>query len=50
MVKGVQRYLIVRSELANQNYTTQFVMQLFSEEGKGAVSFLNDESFNNLNA
>ncbi|XP_003377600.1 6-phosphofructokinase [Trichinella spiralis] len=35
MVKGVQRYIIMRSENANPNYTTQFIMQLFSEEGKG---------------
>ncbi|CAD5234066.1 unnamed protein product [Bursaphelenchus xylophilus] len=35
MKKGVQRYLIVRCEKANKNYTTEFVQQLFSEEGKG---------------
>lgn len=34
MSKGVQRYLIIRSELANANYTTQFIGQLFKEEGK----------------
>ncbi|KRY66908.1 6-phosphofructokinase, partial [Trichinella pseudospiralis] len=38
MVKGVQRYIIMRSENANPNYTTQFIMQLFSEEGKGEFS------------
>uniref|UniRef100_F1KSL6 ATP-dependent 6-phosphofructokinase n=1 Tax=Ascaris suum TaxID=6253 RepID=F1KSL6_ASCSU len=38
MEKGVQRYLIVRCELANRNYTTEFVKQLFAEEGKGAFS------------
>uniref|UniRef100_A0A5S6QA40 ATP-dependent 6-phosphofructokinase n=1 Tax=Trichuris muris TaxID=70415 RepID=A0A5S6QA40_TRIMR len=38
MVKGVQRYIIMRSESANPNYTTQFIMQLFSEEGKGEFS------------
>jgi hypothetical protein len=37
MAVGIQRYIIVRGEGANQNYTTQFVMQLFSEEGKGEV-------------
>ncbi|VDK66066.1 unnamed protein product [Onchocerca ochengi] len=38
MRTGVQRYLIVRCELANKNYTTQFVNQLFSEEGRGQFS------------
>ncbi|VDO82242.1 unnamed protein product [Soboliphyme baturini] len=38
MRKGVQRYIIMRNENANQNYTTQFLMQLFSEEGKGAFT------------
>lgn len=38
MIKGVQRYIIVRSENANQNYTTQFIEQLFSEEGKNAFT------------
>ena len=37
MQKGVQRYFIFRSEGANPHYTTQFVMQLFTEEGKGQV-------------
>lgn len=37
MEKGVQRYLIVRNEYASKNYTTEFVQQLFSEEGKGEV-------------
>lgn len=37
MKRGVQRYLIVRCEKANKNYTTEFVQQLFSEEGKGEV-------------
>jgi len=36
--RGVQRYLIVRCECANKNYTTEFVQQLFSEEGKGSFS------------
>lgn len=34
MLKGVQRYLIIRNENANVNYTTQFIVQLFTEEGK----------------
>ncbi|KAI6173801.1 ATP-dependent 6-phosphofructokinase [Aphelenchoides besseyi] len=38
MKRGVQRYLIIRSEKANKNYTTEFVQQLFSEEGKGEFS------------
>ncbi|VDK84040.1 unnamed protein product [Onchocerca ochengi] len=38
MRTGVQRYLIVRNEYANKNYTTEFVSQLFAEEGKGAFS------------
>ncbi len=38
MIKGVQRYLIIRNECANPNYTTQFIMQLFSEEGRGQFS------------
>ncbi|MFH4976856.1 hypothetical protein AB6A40_003565 [Gnathostoma spinigerum] len=38
MQKGVQRYLIVRCENANRNYTTEFVRQLFAEEGKGEFS------------
>lgn len=38
MQTGVQRYLITRCELANKNYTTQFVNQLFSEEGRGTFS------------
>jgi 6-phosphofructokinase 1 len=39
MQKGVQRYLIVRNEYANANYTTNFIQQLFAEEGKGQVEF-----------
>ncbi|PAV64186.1 hypothetical protein WR25_22008 [Diploscapter pachys] len=38
MEKGVQRYLVVRNECANKNFTTQFVEQLFEEEGKGEFS------------
>ncbi|KIH52109.1 hypothetical protein ANCDUO_17790 [Ancylostoma duodenale] len=37
MAQGVQRYLIVRNEYANKNFTTEFVKQLFAEEGKGEV-------------
>ncbi|XP_014674608.1 PREDICTED: ATP-dependent 6-phosphofructokinase-like isoform X2 [Priapulus caudatus] len=32
--RGVQRGLILRNENANANYTTNFIHQLFSEEGK----------------
>ncbi|VDN00772.1 unnamed protein product [Thelazia callipaeda] len=38
MSTGVQRYLIIRCEMANKNYTTQFVNQLFAEEGRGIFS------------
>ncbi|VDN39763.1 unnamed protein product [Gongylonema pulchrum] len=38
MKTGVQRYLIVRCEMASRNYTTQFVNQLFAEEGRGTFS------------
>uniref|UniRef100_A0A0N5CD40 ATP-dependent 6-phosphofructokinase n=1 Tax=Strongyloides papillosus TaxID=174720 RepID=A0A0N5CD40_STREA len=38
MESGIQRYLIVRNEKANENYTTEFVMRLFNEEGKGVFS------------
>uniref|UniRef100_A0A7E4W9K3 ATP-dependent 6-phosphofructokinase n=1 Tax=Panagrellus redivivus TaxID=6233 RepID=A0A7E4W9K3_PANRE len=38
MRKGVQRYLIVRCEKASKNYTTEFVQQLFAEEGNGEFS------------
>ncbi|XP_064596985.1 ATP-dependent 6-phosphofructokinase-like isoform X2 [Liolophura sinensis] len=36
--KGVQRGLILRNENANSNYTTNFIYQLFSEEGKGTFT------------
>lgn len=36
MIKGRQRYLILRSEKANRNYTTDFITKLFSEEGAGS--------------
>ncbi|GAB1611013.1 ATP-dependent 6-phosphofructokinase-like [Argonauta hians] len=35
---GVQRGLILRNENANSNYTTDFIYQLFSEEGKGVFT------------
>ncbi|XP_064652085.1 ATP-dependent 6-phosphofructokinase-like isoform X2 [Lineus longissimus] len=35
---GVQRGLILRNEYANDNYTTDFIQQLYSEEGKGVFS------------
>uniref|UniRef100_A0A915IUN5 6-phosphofructokinase n=1 Tax=Romanomermis culicivorax TaxID=13658 RepID=A0A915IUN5_ROMCU len=35
MEKGVQRYLLVRSENANVNYTTEFITRLFREESGG---------------
>ncbi|KFD72511.1 hypothetical protein M514_15347 [Trichuris suis] len=38
MDKGVQRYIVTRCENANKHYTTEFMLQLFSEEGKGQFS------------
>lgn len=38
MSEGVQRGLILRNENANQNYNTDFMQRLFSEEGKGLFS------------
>ncbi|XP_032684085.1 ATP-dependent 6-phosphofructokinase isoform X1 [Odontomachus brunneus] len=38
MSEGVQRGLILRNENANQNYSTDFMQRLFSEEGKGLFS------------
>lgn len=35
MQKGVQRYLIIRNEKANHNYTTDFIHSLFNEEAHG---------------
>ena len=35
---GVQRGLILRNENANANYTTDFIHQMFSEEGKGSFT------------
>lgn len=34
MAEGVQRGLILRNENANNNYTTDFIHRLYSEEGK----------------
>ncbi|VDN03969.1 unnamed protein product [Thelazia callipaeda] len=38
MQTGAQRYLIVRNEKASQNYTSEFIRQLFAEECRGAFS------------
>lgn len=38
MNAGVQRGLVLRNESANPNYTTEFINQLFAEEGKGVFS------------
>lgn len=38
MSDGVQRGLILRNEKANENYTTEFIHRLYSEEGKGLFS------------
>ncbi|VDK52544.1 unnamed protein product [Gongylonema pulchrum] len=38
METGAQRYLVVRSEKASENYTSEFIRQLFTEECKGAFS------------
>ncbi|XP_037082666.1 ATP-dependent 6-phosphofructokinase-like [Pollicipes pollicipes] len=35
---GIQRGLILRNEYANANYTTEFLHQVFSEEGKNVFS------------
>lgn len=34
MKEGVQRGLILRNELANENYTTDFIYRVYCEEGK----------------
>lgn len=34
MSEGVHRGLILRNEFANENYTTDFIYQLYSEEGR----------------
>ncbi|XP_049954432.1 ATP-dependent 6-phosphofructokinase [Schistocerca serialis cubense] len=38
MAEGVQRGLILRNEKCNENYTTDFIYRLYSEEGKGLFS------------
>jgi len=38
MAEGVQRGLILRNEKANNNYNTDFIYRLYSEEGKGLFS------------
>lgn len=38
MSEGVQRGLILRNEKASENYTTDFIYRLYSEEGKGLFS------------
>uniref|UniRef100_A0A8C1SJ83 ATP-dependent 6-phosphofructokinase n=1 Tax=Cyprinus carpio TaxID=7962 RepID=A0A8C1SJ83_CYPCA len=35
MKTGIQRGLVLRNENSNENYTTDFIYQLYSEEGKG---------------
>ncbi len=34
----MKRGLLIRNEMANKNYTSQFIQQLLSEEGKGVFS------------
>nr|CAD7195358.1 unnamed protein product [Timema douglasi]CAD7571961.1 unnamed protein product [Timema californicum] len=38
MAEGVQRGLILRNEKCNDNYNTEFIYRLYSEEGKGLFS------------
>ncbi|XP_039280155.1 ATP-dependent 6-phosphofructokinase [Nilaparvata lugens] len=38
MSEGVQRGLILRNEKCNENYNTEFIYRLYSEEGKGLFS------------
>uniref|UniRef100_A0A1Y9H9G2 ATP-dependent 6-phosphofructokinase n=1 Tax=Anopheles farauti TaxID=69004 RepID=A0A1Y9H9G2_9DIPT len=38
MSDGVQRGLILRNEKASENYNTEFIFRLYSEEGKGLFS------------
>jgi 6-phosphofructokinase 1 len=38
MAEGVQRGLILRNEHASENYNTEFIRRLYSEEGKGLFS------------
>ncbi|XP_065204748.1 ATP-dependent 6-phosphofructokinase isoform X3 [Planococcus citri] len=38
MAEGVQRGLILRNEKCNENYTTEFIARLYTEEGQGLFS------------
>lgn len=38
MAEGVQRGLILRNEKCNDNYTTEFIARLYTEEGQGSFS------------
>lgn len=38
MAEGVQRGLLLRNENANAHYTTEFITNLFAEEGKDVFS------------
>jgi 6-phosphofructokinase 1 len=38
MEGDLKRGLLIRNEMANRNYTSQFLQQLMSEEGKGVFS------------
>jgi 6-phosphofructokinase 1 len=38
MEGDLKRGLLIRNEMANKNYTSQFIQQLLSEEGKGVFS------------
>ena len=38
MAEGVQRGLVLRNENANENYSTDFIFRVYSEEGKGIFS------------
>ncbi|XP_054721424.1 ATP-dependent 6-phosphofructokinase-like [Uloborus diversus] len=38
MAEGVQRGLVLRNEKANENYSTDFIYRLYSEEGKEIFS------------
>lgn len=38
MSEGVQRGLILRNEKACENYNTEFIYRLYSQEGKGLFS------------
>ncbi|GAB6028388.1 hypothetical protein CHUAL_002554 [Chamberlinius hualienensis] len=38
MLEGVERGLILRNEYANENFTTDFIYQLYTEEGRDVFS------------